>query len=580
MIKKITITNIKGIGENTVNGIYEFDVPKNKPSIFVAPNGFGKSSLATAFKSLKSSKIELHKDDFHQGKDDIVPRIEVTYLDDNGDISVLRANDTTNEINNVFDYFVINNQVFAKAKKSRIGGHVIASASLETPPIVLSSSIPEKSEFNYSIANHRNKIGRNGKVLPNISSIYKNGKFIAELNNHLVYLERVSGQRIQEKINSFIQRLNEQNGSRSKLLDWIDENELEFLEGTNNLSNIAALCVSFDLGFTNSAENHLAAIQLALDFNENPLDFKKAVRRSIYDLGKSSYDRLFNDFNSSWKEFKPKEKDGKLVVEMPKVHQISNGQRDVMCFIALLKKAELNLTKKRSILIIDEVFDYLDDANLIAVQYYVTQLIAKFKDEGKMFYPIILTHLDPSYFRNYTFSDQKVFYLEKREAKINSHLKKLLVNREKPEIESAVSKYYLHYEPQPINVRQEFETLDLKPTWGDSSVFDQYVFSEFEKYMANESVYDPFAVCCALRKKIEKYAYERLDSEYLKAEFLDKHKTPNKLKFSESKGIVIPESFYLLGIIYNDGMHWKNNEAAISGKLENMIIKKMIKDVK
>lgn len=60
MIKKIAITNVKGIGDGTSNGVYEFDIPKNKPSILVAPNGFGKSSLATTFKSLKNTKLELH----------------------------------------------------------------------------------------------------------------------------------------------------------------------------------------------------------------------------------------------------------------------------------------------------------------------------------------------------------------------------------------------------------------------------------------------------------------------------------------------------------------------------------------
>jgi hypothetical protein len=579
VIKKISITNVKGVGNGTSNGLYEFDIPKNKPSILVAPNGFGKSSFATAFKLLKSKRIELHKDDFHQGNDDLSPRLEISYLDDDGNVKVASADNATNEISNDFDHFVINNQVFAKAKKSKIGGQFIASASLQIPPIELASSIPEKAVFNYSVNKHKKNIGENGKVLPNIQDVYQNGKFIIELNNHLVYLERISRQRVQEKINSFIQRLKEQDGSRANLLDWIYQNEMQFLEGINNLSNIADVCASFDFGFTNSAENYLAAIQIASDFNENSLEFIKAVKRTIYDFGKSAYERLFDDFNSSWKEFKPKEKDGKLVVEMPKINHISNGQRDVMCFIALLKKAEINLTKKRSILIIDEVFDYLDDANLIAVQYYVTQLIAKFKDEGKMFYPIILTHLDPAFFRNYTFSDQKVFYLERRDAKINPHLKRLLLNRDKPEVKDDVSKYHLHYEPQPINIRSAFVALGLKPTWGDSSIFDQYVFSEFAKYIADESVYDPFAVCCALRKKIEKYAYDRLNSDDAKAEFLTSHKTPNKLRFAEGKGIAVPESFYLLGIIYNDGMHWKNNEAAISGKLENMIIKKMIKEI-
>jgi hypothetical protein len=579
LIKKITITNIKGIGDGTSNGVFEFDIPKNKPSIFVAPNGFGKSSLATAFKSLKRSKVDLHKDDFHQGNDNFSPKIEISYLDDDGENQVVSATKSTNEIDNSFDCFVINNQVFAKAKKNRIGGHVIASASLEIPPVVLSSSIPERKAFSYSFTVQKTKIGINGKVLPNISRIYQNGELIKKINGHLIIIERISGQRVQERIDSFIQRLNGQNGSRINLLDWVDENEIAFLDSTNNLANIASLFSSFDLGFTNIAENYLAAIQMASDYNESPLDFKKSVKRAIYDLEKSAYERLFRDFNSSWRDFKPKEKDGKLIVELPKAHHISNGQRDVMCFIALLKKAELNLTKKRSILIIDEVFDYLDDANLIAVQYYVTQLIAKFKNEDRMFYPIILTHLDPSYFRNFIFSKQKVFYLEKRDATINPHLRKLLINREKPVIESAVSKYHLHYEPVPINIRQEFESLALKPTWGDSSIFDQYVLSEFEKYINDDSVYDPFAVCCALRKKIEKHAYDQLVDEGFKAEFLTTHKTANKLKFSESKGVTIPESLYLLGIIYNDGMHWKNNEAAISGKLENMILKKMIREI-
>lgn len=579
MIRKIVITNIKGIGAGTDNRVYEFDIPKNKPSIFVAPNGYGKSSLATAFRSLKSSKIELDKEDYHQGNGDLLPCIEISYVDDEDNLQTTHANNEANEINEIFDSFVINNQVFAKARKNRIGGHVIASASLETPPIVLSSSVPDRVTFNYSITNHKNKVGKNGKALPNISSIYRNGKFIAELTKHFVYLSRISGQRVQEKIDSFIERLNSQNGARTQLLRWIDEHELDFLGAINNLSNIAAVCASFDLGFSNQAENYLAAIQLASDFEDNSVNFKKAMKRAVYEHNKSAYERLFDDFNSSWKDFKPIEKDGKLIVEMPKVHQISNGQRDVMCFIALLKKAELNLSKKRSILIIDEVFDYLDDANLIAVQYYVTKLIAKFKVEGNQLYPIILTHLDPLYFRNYTFSKQKVFYLEKRDPVINVHLRKLLIEREKPEIADDVSKYHLHYEPQPIDLRREFEDLGLKPTWGNSSIFDQYVFSEFEKYIGEESIYDPFAVCCALRKKIERYAYEKLDSGDLKAEFLNTHKTPNKLKFSESKGVDIPESFYLLGIIYNDGMHWKNNEAAISGKLENVILKKMIKDI-
>lgn len=45
MIKVIEIKNIKGIQHRR----FELDILPNKPSLLVAPNGFGKSSLAIAF---------------------------------------------------------------------------------------------------------------------------------------------------------------------------------------------------------------------------------------------------------------------------------------------------------------------------------------------------------------------------------------------------------------------------------------------------------------------------------------------------------------------------------------------------
>ena len=258
---------------------------------------------------------------------------------------------------------------------------------------------------------------------------------------------------------------------------------------------------------------------------------------------------------------------------------ISNGQRDIMCFIALLKQAEMKLSKQKSLLIIDEIFDYLDDANLITVQYYVTKLIKKFKNNGKMLFPIILTHLNPYYFKNYTFSKQKIFFLEKKEAEINPHFRKILVKRDDQLIKDNLSRHHLHFDPTPINIRPDFKTLNLKPTWGNSLIFEKYINDEFIKYSNNESIYDPFAVCCAVRKKIEESVYNQLENEDFKLEFLDAKTTPNKLDYADSKGVIIPEIHYLLGIIYNDGLHWKDNESTIAGKLENLTIRKMISEI-
>ena len=69
------------------------------------------------------------------------------------------------------------------------------------------------------------------------------------------------------------------------------------------------------------------------------------------------------------------EKNGELILEFPKAETISNGQKDVLTFAAelMIFKASINKDKKY-LLIIDKVFDYLDDANTLAAQYYYQKL--------------------------------------------------------------------------------------------------------------------------------------------------------------------------------------------------------------
>lgn len=579
MISKIELSNIKGIGESTNNGTIEFDLYPNKPNIFVAPNGFGKSSFATAFNSMNNRRIDLADADHFENDSDNEPSISITFKDSAGRSIVKTANKTSNEISTIFDWFVINNKVFAKAKKTRIGGNVIASASMEVPPIILRTTIPQRRTFNYSIRDHKSRFGVNSKIIPNISALYTDKQFAVKLKECLVFLQRSAGVRVQERISGFKDRVNLQNGTKLTLLGWINTNERVFLENTNNLCDVANFLASLDLGFTDHVENYLAAFQLIDDFLSDAENFKSAVKRVEYELEKERYKKVFQDFNSSWRDFEPKEKQGSLIVELPKCMHISNGQRDVMCFIALLKQCEIKLSKNCSIVVIDEVFDYLDDANLIAVQYYVSKLIKTYKNSGRHLYPIIFTHLNPYFFKNFVFSKQKIFFLDKKEPVINPHFKKLLTKREETTIKDNVSRYHLHYEPTKIDIRHDFTTLGLKPTWGDSSIFTNYVDGELEKYSNRENSYDPFAVCCAIRKMIEKQVYNQIDSRTFKDEFVDTHTTPKKLDYADSKGVSIPETYYLLGIIYNDGLHYKNNDSAIAGKLENLTIRKMISEI-
>ena len=118
MIERIQITNIKGIGNNTKNSTYEFDIRPNRPHIFVATNGFGKSSFATAFERLRPTKIVLEKNDYFQNNDQNKPRIQLTHSDNGNNQETLTADDNSNQFRANFSWFVINNQLFAKAKKS------------------------------------------------------------------------------------------------------------------------------------------------------------------------------------------------------------------------------------------------------------------------------------------------------------------------------------------------------------------------------------------------------------------------------------------------------------------------------
>ena len=62
MITKIQITNIKGFG--SANNILDVELQPSKVNIVVAPNGFGKTSLTTAFKCVmkNSRRLEVEKD--------------------------------------------------------------------------------------------------------------------------------------------------------------------------------------------------------------------------------------------------------------------------------------------------------------------------------------------------------------------------------------------------------------------------------------------------------------------------------------------------------------------------------------
>ena len=95
-----------------------------------------------------------------------------------------------------------------------------------------------------------------------------------------------------------------------------------------------------------------------------------------------------------------------------------------------------------------------------------------------------------------------------------------------------------------------------------------------------DEVYDPLAVCVSIRIRIEEEVYSRIGTDADKEKFLATHGTTEKLNYAHDLGVLIPETYYLLGIIYNHPLHLEGDNdisKQLSIKLENNTIKSMIR---
>lgn len=577
-ISLLEIENIKGIAAKS----FGLNIFPNKPSLLVAPNGFGKSSIAAAFICLNRNRLKVEDEHCHKGDVNLLPKLILEFTDDNS-IHRLEASSDNNTISDHFDWYVINSGLRAKGIRRNFAGRMNVQASITIPPIVLVNTIPNRVDTPYRYTNIKNEFGQNGKVLNNITKYFKDRPFLAQLRkNNYALLEQADRVNVFTLVQRVKDEINQQNGTAAQLSEWLNNNLLGELEGKVALKQLADFIADSNVSENSRVHEFLGAIQLLEIFkNDKPL-FKNFCKYAEYELDKGHYDETLQALNTSWCSIRPKKKSGKLTVEFPKATQISNGQRDVISFVTQLFDAERKLKKDNSILIIDEVFDYLDDANLIAVQYFITQFIKRFKASGKKIYPLILTHLNPYYFKNFAFSNQKVYFLDKSAIQPNPSMVRLLRKRNEPAIADDVSKYLLHFHCDEINARIEFRNLQLKETWGEGNNFAQFVEQETVKYLNSQDDYDPFAVCCYVRRCVEEYIYNQLVGQPHRQEFLNIHMTRKKLERAQKIGVEVPEYFYLLGIIYNDGMHWRegqDNVSPIAAKLANSTIKNLVREV-
>lgn len=564
-LEKIIIKSIKGISNKT----FDLNLYPNKPSILVAPNGFGKSSFAIAFSSFNNNRLALDEDNICQNSNNQSPSIEIFH-----DGISYRIDENTNTFNNIFDTFVINCSLYAKSRSQYIGGYMAPRASLEIEEIELVSKVPEKVQLNYSIKTNKINFGKNGKILPNISYLLEKNILFEKLQNidknkfNKIRTYETPLNKIKEKINSI-------NGTINDILENKQQELLSNFRSIECLNELKQIVKEYSEA-QQEVLIYLECVQLVDLFKDE--NYKNYIKRCLYEIQKEELNSLIKSFDTTGLELKLQEETKnhkkRLVFKFPPANRISNGQRDILTFIAKLAKAKTELNKQNNLLIIDEIFDYLDDANLISFQYYITKFIEEYKKNGKNLYCILLTHLDPEYINNFCFGQQKlqIRYLMNtgttRQSLVIPLIRKRVVEKT---LDKPISRYLLHYN----NDEKIIENYNNKQ-------FYEKMYKEVvEKYLQNEN-YDSLKVCLAIRIKIEEIIYNKLNNQEQKDEFIKTHKTKEKLNFAVDNGIEVPEIYFLLGIIYNDNLHWRENrdfETPLRTKLSNLVIKNMIKSI-
>ena len=275
-LEKFEIINIKGISSKQFN----LDLHPNKPIIFVAPNGFGKSSIACAFESLKPSKLELEEKNFHLKNANLQSEVKVTF-----DSVDFFATNTMNNIVTKFDYYVINSPLYAKCTKRNTGRFTAVSSSLESESIELIATIPDAIAFDYTPSSMKINFGTNGKILPNLTDIVlTNLEFWYLFSKKVDIKDFTKKTTFENPLNSIIERINTQTGTSEVVKDFIVTNELSNLSNIVPLKNLAEIIEKF--GDT-KIDSYLIAIEIA--WLTKSVTFKKVLEYSLYMREKNIY---------------------------------------------------------------------------------------------------------------------------------------------------------------------------------------------------------------------------------------------------------------------------------------------------
>ena len=222
MISKIEVENVKGYG---IPGktIY-LNLSSTKINLCVAPNGFGKSSLATAFDSLNRKRLDVTEDNKHYAHKTDNSILKVTM-----DEVEYEANYRSNNINSVLKVYVIHNRTCVDYTKN-VFARVVSVSAFSKIEEIITCNIPNPCAPTYRISKIRRAFGNNGKILSSIEDLLHNVFFLEKLPTIYDILTKYQAAIRKKRVNDILSKINDSKGSTDVIVNRINDNLFSEIE--------------------------------------------------------------------------------------------------------------------------------------------------------------------------------------------------------------------------------------------------------------------------------------------------------------------------------------------------------------
>lgn len=296
MIKNITVRNIKGYGDSPIT--LDVELKTNRVNLLFAPNGSGKSSLAAAFLSLKSNKLEVAKENKHCKNETLQSSLS---LDIDG--QTYTANSTKNEISPVLKCNVIKIGTEVHKTQRNMGHFTAVSSYIDIADIVVDKVVP-KATTGYAVSTIRNHFGTNKKLLENLENEMDSPQMLQILSSVSRDLDSfVNSNKSMKLLQDVLQKINNLKGTQEEVISHIQDKWFKSLEANSKYKSITdALAVMYP--GESSCDRFLRFFQILKLWESNKQSIKNAIAYQDYLSKKTRLDSDLQLLGATWKNIR------------------------------------------------------------------------------------------------------------------------------------------------------------------------------------------------------------------------------------------------------------------------------------